>query len=119
LKYLALVLIVLLAAATRAATLDESDFPVKYEVMNTNVVSGGLLLGHFCTMALRDQANTGMAFIVQRTGHGSCHVWDSGAVIRGRREKSKIKLLVKDDKGKLKVEDWPITGTVAITPKSK
>jgi hypothetical protein len=67
-------------------------------------------------MALRDQASTGIAFVVQRTGHGSCHVWDSGTVFEGRREKSKIKLLAKDDNGKLKVEDWPITGTVALSP---
>ena len=37
-------------------------------------------------------------------------------VSRCRRETSKIKLLVKGDKGKLKVEDWPITGTVAQSP---
>jgi hypothetical protein len=31
-------------------------------------------------------------------------------------EKNEIKLLIRDDNGKLKVEDWPITGTVALNP---
>lgn len=74
------------------------------------------MIGNFCTMSLRDPANTGLVFVVQRRGHGSCHVWDSGTVFQGRREKNAIKLLTKDDKGNLKVEDWPITGTVAIGP---
>jgi hypothetical protein len=43
-------------------------------------------------------------------------VWDSGTIFHGRREKNEIKLLVRDDNGKLKVEDWPITGTVALNP---
>jgi hypothetical protein len=35
LKYLALVLIVFVTAATCAETQDEANFPLKYEVMNT------------------------------------------------------------------------------------
>src|SRR5712692_8728116 len=114
-KHWALVLIMLVGTATWATTPDEADYPVKYEVMNTSVV-GSWMIGNFCTMALRDQANPGMAFIVQRKGHGSCHVWDSGTVLHGRREKNEIRLFVRDNKGKPKIEHWPIAGTVAINP---
>ena len=40
-------------------------------------------------------------------------------VFHGRREKNEMRLLVRDDKGKLKVERWPIAGTVAINPHTK
>jgi hypothetical protein len=105
--------VLVVAAVVWAATPDEADYPVQYEVMNTSTV-GSWMIGNFCTMSLRDRANAGMAFIVQRRGHGSCHVWDSGTVLHGRREKNEIRLLVRDDKGKLKVEHWPIAGTVAL-----
>lgn len=76
----------------------EADSAVQYEVMTTSTV-GSWMIGNSCTMSLRDEANTGMAFVVQRRGHGACHVWDSGTVLHGRREKDKIALLVRDDKG--------------------
>jgi hypothetical protein len=93
---------------------DEADYPVKYEVTNTSLVGGGLI-GNFCTMGLRDLANPGIAFIVQHHGYGGCHVWDAGTVFHGRREKNQIVLLVQD-KGKLKVEHWPIASTIAVNP---
>ncbi len=114
-KHLVLALTILMIPAAWATTPNESDYPVKYEVMNTSAV-GSWMIGNFCTMALRDQANPGMAFIVQRRGYGSCHVCDSGTVLHGRREKNEIRLFVRDEKGKPKIEHWPITGTVAINP---
>jgi hypothetical protein len=69
------------------------------------------MIGKFCTMALRDQS---IAFTVQRKGYGGCHVWDAGTVFQGRREKNSLKLLIKDDKGELKVEDWPIVSTADL-----
>jgi hypothetical protein len=51
-----------LAHAT-ADSLNEADYPVKYEVTNTSLVGGGII-GNFCTMGLRDLANPGVAFIV-------------------------------------------------------
>jgi hypothetical protein len=77
------------------------------------------MIGNFCTMSLRDQTAASIAFIVQRRGHGACHIWDSGTVFHGRREKNSLKLLTTDDKGNLKVEDWPITGTVALGPPAR
>ena len=109
----ALFLFFLVGTAAWANTPDEADYPVKYEVMNTSAVGGGII-GNFCTMALRDQANQGVAFIVQRKGYGSCHVPDSGTVLHGRREKNAIKIFVRDKDGKPKIENWPITGTVAL-----
>jgi PDZ domain/PEGA domain len=99
----------------RADSPNEADYPAQYEVMNTSTISGSpfLLMPGICTMALRDLAYPGTGLVVQRKG--SCHVWDAGAVFHGRREKNGISLLVQD-KGKLKVEHWPITGTVAINP---
>src|SRR5438874_11703272 len=114
-KQWTLALIAIMTTVVWATTPDEADYTIKYEVMNTNTVSSWMI-GHFCTMTLRDQANTGIAFIVQRRGHGSCHVWDSGTVFHGRRERNEIRLLVRDEKGKLKVENWPITGTVSLNP---
>jgi hypothetical protein len=114
-KYAMLILLATLAVPTHASSLDEADYSTQYEVITTSRV-GSFMIGNFCTMSLRDQAKTNMAFIVQRRGHGSCHVWDSGTIFHGRREKNEIKLLIRDDNGKLKVEDWPITGTVALNP---
>jgi hypothetical protein len=107
-----LVLIALiLAMPAFAAVPNEADYPTQYSVMLGSKV-GSLMIVKFCTMALRDQS---LSYTVQRKG-GGCHAWDAGTVIHGRREKNSIKLLVKDDKGELKVEDWPIVSTVDLTP---
>ena len=113
-KYAMLIALIVLAVPALAAPPNEADYPAQYAVVNTIKV-GSLMIGKFCTMSLRDQAAPTVAFIVQRKGYGGCHVWDAGTVFHGRREKNSIKLLTKDDKGELKVEDWPITGTVAIS----
>jgi hypothetical protein len=63
-------------------------------------------------MTVRDQAKPSVAFILQKKGYGACHVWDSGTVFHGRRKKNDVELVIRDDKGKLKVESWPISGTV-------
>ena len=68
------------------------------------------MIGNFCAMAVRDTAVTGKTFVLQKHGSGSCHVLDSGTVIRGRREKNQIVILAHDKKGKLGVEHWPIVG---------
>jgi hypothetical protein len=105
-----------LAIPAFAAPPNETDYPTQYSVMNTIKV-GGFMIGKFCTMTLRDQANPSIAFVVQRKGYGGCHVWDSGTIFHGRREKNSIKILAKDDKGELKVEElagrfYCITGHV-------
>jgi hypothetical protein len=113
-KLATVICLVLVAITAHAAPPNDADYPAQYAVINTIKV-GSLMIGKFCTMSLRDQAVPTVAFIVQRRGYGGCHVWDAGTVFQGRRQKNSIKLLTKDDKGELKVEDWPITGTVAIS----
>src|SRR6185437_3892204 len=66
---LILVLVATLTVSASATTLDEADYPNRYHVVTTSRV-GSLMIGNFCTMSLRDQANATMAFIVQRRGHG-------------------------------------------------
>jgi hypothetical protein len=104
--------LLLIASVSRAAV-DESAYPARYQVVTTSKV-GSFMIGNFCTMSLRDQADTSLALVVQRRGHGSCHVPDSGTVFHGRRDKDALQLLTKDDKGNTKAEKWPITGTVAL-----
>jgi hypothetical protein len=114
-KYLMLFLLTALAVPSRASTINEADYSTQYDVIVTSRV-GSFMIGNFCTMSLRDRAQPNVGFVVQRHSHGACHVWDSGTVFHGRREKNEIKLLTTDEKGKLKVEDWPISGTVALNP---
>jgi hypothetical protein len=110
-KYWTLVLLVLLSAAiARAETPNEADYPVQYEVMNANTVRNWMV-GNFCTISLRDLSDKGLIFIVQRRGHGACHIPDSGTKLHGRREKNEIKLLMRDNSGKVTVERWPIVST--------
>jgi len=113
-RHAALVCLALSVIPAVAAPPSEADYPAQYAVVTTIKV-GSLIIGKFCTMSLRDEAKPTIGFIVQRRGYGGCHVWDAGTVFHGRRERNSIKLLTKDDKGELKVEDWPITGTLAIS----
>jgi hypothetical protein len=99
-RHAALVCLALSVIPAVAAPPSEADYPAQYAVVTTIKV-GSLMIGKFC--------------IVQRRGYGGCHVWDAGTVFHGRRERNSIKLLTKYDKGELKVEDWPIKGTLAIS----
>ena len=42
---------------------NEADYPTEYQVVTTSAVSGGLMLGNFCTMGLKDGTHT---FIAQK-----------------------------------------------------
>jgi hypothetical protein len=107
----------LLAIPAWAGTIKDADYPIQYEVINTNK-SGTLVIEKFCSMTLRDRAKPNVALNVQRKGYGSCHVLDSGKVFRGRQnqKKSEIELVIREGKGKARVEDWHIIGTVEINP---
>jgi hypothetical protein len=113
-KYLRFLLLTALALPVSASTINEADYSTQYDVIVTSRV-GSFMIGNFCTMSLRDHAQPNLGFVVQRHSHGACHVWDSGTIFHGRREKNEIKLLTTDDKGKQKVEDWPISGTMALS----
>lgn len=110
--------LLLFAMPSLAGTPDEADYPIQYEVMNT-FKTAAAMVGHFCTMTVRDSQNRATAFVLQKNGFGSCHVWDAGMSIHGRRKKNDIELLVTDDKGKPKVEDWHIAATVVVEPNAK
>ena len=99
-----------------AAPPNPADYPSRYQVITGSKIAS-LMLGDFCTMSLRDSGNPSLALVVQRRRY--CHTWDANTTFQGRREKNNLKLLVQDDKGKMKVEDWPIVSTVAITPPPK
>jgi hypothetical protein len=101
--------LMILSATAFAETINEADYPVQYEVMNANA-GGNWMAGNFCTMALRD-GSANMILVVQRHGHGACHIPDSGTILHGRRDKNEIQLLSKDEKGVPKIERWPIKGT--------
>jgi hypothetical protein len=113
-RYALLICVALATIPALAAPPNEADYPIEYSVITTSKV-GGIMIGNFCTMSVRDQANATLAFIVQRKGYGGCQIWDAGTVFHGRRQKNSIKLLVKDGKGELKVEDWPITASVVVS----
>jgi hypothetical protein len=106
-------LVLLVSAGARATTVNEADYTSQYEVINTSAV-GSFMIGNFCTMGVRDQANPALGLILQRKGYRKCHVWDAGTVLHGRREKNEVRILTRDDKGKLKIESWPVVGTVAL-----
>jgi len=107
----------ILAVPMRAQTIKQADYPIQYEVMNT-AKSGSLVIEKFCSMTLRDRAKPNEALNVQRKGYGSCQVPDRGKVLRGRQnqKKSEIELLMPEAKGKVRVENWQIIGTVEINP---
>jgi ABC-type transporter Mla subunit MlaD len=62
LKYL-LVGLVLVAVVWAEKVPNEADYPTEYQVVTTSAVSGGLMLGNFCTMGLKDGTHT---FIAQK-----------------------------------------------------
>ena len=111
----ALCLLLFVVPAFAGKVPDEADYPTQYAVMNAIKV-GGVMIGKFCSMSLRDQAAPTVLFTVMRQSYGGCHVWDAGTVFHGRRKKESIELLTKDDKGELKVESWSIKGTIAYLP---
>jgi hypothetical protein len=101
----------LFSTAAFGATVNESDYPNHYRVVVSSKV-GGFMIGNFCTLSLRDESAGSPIYSVQRHKHGACRVPDSGTVLQGKHEGEKIFLLVKDDKGETKVEDWKIISTV-------
>lgn len=107
----------ILAVPIRAGTIKEADYPLQYEVMDSSK-SGTLVIEKFCSMTLRDRAKPNVALTVERKGYGSCHVLASGKVFRGRQnqKKDEIELVIPEDKGKARVEDWHIIGIVDINP---
>jgi hypothetical protein len=104
-NYLTPILLALLPAPILAATHDETDVPVQYEVVNAKL--SWHLVGDTCTMTVRDLANPSVSFAVERKSD-TCEV-PNAKVLHGRRVKSKIQLLVRNDRGKLTVETWAIT----------
>lgn len=107
-------LLMLAASMANASSVpNEADYPARYSVVNT-IKMGSFMVGKFCTMTLRDEAAPTIILVVQRKGHGGCHVWDAGSILHGRRDKSSIRLLATDDKGELKAEDWPVTNTAVV-----
>jgi len=101
----------ILTALIWAETVNEKDYPVQYQVMNSSKKP--------CTMTLRDQAKQDVAIDVSR--NGSCPPLDKGKIYRGRQneKKNEIELLIPADKGKARIEEWHIDGIVNITPRSQ
>ena len=101
----------ILAAPVWAETINEKDYPVQYQVMNSSKKP--------CTVVLRDQAKQDVAINVSR--NGSCRPLDKGKIYRGRQndKKNEIELLIPGDKGKARVEEWHLDGIVDITPRSQ
>jgi len=99
-----------LAAPMGAETINQKDYPVQYQVMNSSKKP--------CTLSLRDQAKQDVSINVSR--NGSCHPLDKGKIYRGRQndKKNEIELLIPGDK-KPRVEEWHIDGIVNITPRSQ
>ena len=113
LRYVTPMLLALLAAPIWAATHDEADFPVQYEVMNAKL--SWHLVGDICTMTMRDLANPGVSFDIERNSD-TCDV-PKVKILHGRRVKSKIQLL-RNNRGKLTVQNWEITeDTSSSNPK--
>jgi hypothetical protein len=97
----------ILAAPIWAETINEKDYPVQYQVLNSSKKP--------CTVSLRDQSKQDVSINVSR--NGACHPLDKGKIYRGRQndKKNQIELLITGDK-KPRVEEWHIDGVVNITP---
>jgi len=92
-----------------------ADFPTQFRVSTTSAV-GSWMVGNFCTIVLTDPAHPDVELGVTQHHGGKCIIPDAGTVVPGRRVKDDIELLQKDDKGKLRVERWHVTATVAVPP---
>lgn len=105
-----LIAVPMLAAPLRAENINEKDYRVQYQVMDSSKKP--------CSMTLRDQAKQEVAINV--SPKGSCHPLDKGKVIRGRQndKKNEIELLITSDK-KPRVEEWRIDGVVNTVPRSQ
>jgi hypothetical protein len=112
---LALVLLVsqILAVPVWADDIKEADYPIHYEVVNTDKTDK-FVVQKICSMTLRDQADMKVNFTVSKTGIGSCHVLDSGKVYNGRRndKKNEIELVIPVGEDKARVESWQINAIV-------
>jgi hypothetical protein len=97
-----------LAAPIWAENINQKDYPVQYQVMNSSKKP--------CTLSLRDQAKQDVSINVSR--NGACHPLDKGKIYRGRQndKKNEIELLIPGDK-KPRVEEWHIDGVVNTTPR--
>jgi hypothetical protein len=114
-----LVLTYVISAVAHDKEPDPADFPTQFRVSNT-VTFGSWAIGNFCTMVLIDPAAPNVMLGVNRHRYGGkCQVADAGTTIPGRRVKQEIELLMKDEKGKLRVERWSIASTVAVPPVQK
>ena len=106
-----LIAFLVLAAPIWAETINQKDYPVQYQVMNSSKKP--------CTVILRDQAKQDVAINVSR--NGACHPLDKGKIYRGHQneKKNEIELLIPGDKGKARVEEWHLDGIVDITPRTQ
>ena len=103
--------------ALARGTIKEADYPVEYEVVNSNKTAK-LVIEKQCTMTLRNRARTNVDLNVERTGFGSCQVLEDGKVYRGRenQKKNQIELVILVGQDKARIENWQIVGTVNNTP---
>jgi hypothetical protein len=101
----------ILAFPIWAEKINERDYRVQYQVMNSSKKP--------CTVTLRDQAKPDVAIDVSKSG--SCPPLDKGKIYRGRQndKKNEIELLIPGDKKKARIEAWHIDGFVNITPRSQ
>lgn len=106
-----LIALQILAAPVWAEKIDQKDYPVQYQVMNSSKKP--------CTTTLRDQSKQALAINVSR--NGACHPLDKGKIYRGRQndKKNAIELLIPGDNGKARIEEWHIDGVVDITPRTQ
>ena len=107
----------ILAVPVRADDIKESDYPILYEVVNTDKTDK-FVVQKICSMTIRDQADANVLLTVSKTGYGSCHVLDSGKVYNGRRneKKNQIELVIPVGQDKARVEGWQINAIVHTNP---
>jgi hypothetical protein len=103
-----IVLCVLAVAAPFCLAQDKSEYPTKYEVLS------GVGSLSWCQMVIRDSANPGMTFRVERksSAFSRCFFWFKGSVLDGRKDKKGITLFVQHGKmSHPKRELWSIIGS--------
>ena len=105
-----LIAVPILAAPLWAENINEKDYRVQYQVIDSSKKP--------CSMTLRDQAKPDVAINV--SPKGPCHPLDKGKIYRGRQndKKNEIELLITSDK-KPRVEEWRIDGVVNTVPRSQ